>query len=185
MKRMLFLLLLLLGSNFSIHSLAAEMAKSPDEDAQFVEARKLFWAGRYAEAEKEFKTYLASNPEHRPTRNFLKMIEQSKKYNPDNISLTRKRLESIRVNQIEFNGTEWSDVVSSLQDLANPKVNGKPPSDYINFIGILPSGFSKKVHLNLRDVSLLKVIEYSCEQAGLRCVIDTWAVIIDVPEQKK
>ena len=86
------------------------------------------------------------------------------------------------IEKLEFNGTDWHVVSDYLRDLANPKKDGKDPENYINFVNMLPTGFSAKVTLNLKNISLLKAIDYSCQQAGLRFVIDTWAVIIDLPQ---
>ena len=158
---------------------------STEEDPEFVEARRLFWSGQYDESEKQFATYLLQHPNHGASKNFLQMIRQSRIYDRSKISETRKHLENIRLEKLELKDTEWRSVSNYLQDLANPKVGGKDPENYINFINLIPSAFSVKISLDLRDISLMRVIEYACRMAGLRCTVDTWAVIIELPESKK
>jgi len=50
---------------------------------------------------------------------------------------------------------------------------------------MLPTGSTFKVSVDLRNVTLLRAIELTCRQAGLRYVVDTWAVIIDLPDSKR
>jgi hypothetical protein len=156
-----------------------------EEDAEFVKARDLFWSGRYDEAEKKFRQYLIANPKHEPSKSFLQMIAQARKFNPSHIGLTRDRLAKIELEKVEFKNADWKDVFSYFQSKANPKENGKDPKNYINFINMLPSAYSGKVNLDLRNVSLLRAIEMATEQSGIRFVIDSWAVIFDLPEAKK
>lgn len=184
MKTAYFLGILSVG--FLIYpSLGLPPPPASDDDPEFAEARQLFWSGQYDEAEKKFKLYLVDHPDNEASCSFLQMINQERKHDPSKIDLTKKRLETIMVGKITFQDTEWHDVSARLQELANPKVNGKEPDPYINFINMLSSGTTFKVSLDLRNISLLKLIELSCRQAGLRYVVDTWAVIVDLPENKK
>lgn len=185
MKRLLLSLITTLAVLFMTPTVRAQAPKAGSEDPEFVDARKLFWSGRYEESEKKFRIYLLQHPGHEPSKNFLLMIAQSRKYNPSKIDSTHKRLAEIRVDKVIFKETEWRTVTSYLQDLANPKKNGEYPADYVNFINMLPSGFSRKVTLDLRDVSLIQLIEHICEKSDLRYVVDTSAVIFDIPDSKK
>ncbi len=181
-----FLVLFFLGIPLFVElQLLAQAPQAPKEDPEFVEARRFFWSGQYNEAEKQFKVYLMEHPDHKPSKSFLQMIVQSQIYSPSKIEETRRRLERIRVKQVELKNADWRSVSSYLQNLANPKVDGKEPKNYINFISLLPSGFSVEISLNLRDVTLMHAIEHACRQAGLRYVVDTWAVIVDLPQSKK
>lgn len=174
--------------SFLASFLWAEPPKATNEDPEFVKARDLFWSGRYDESEKGFKSYLLSHPNDPASNNFLLMIQQSRRHNPSKIDSTRKRLESIRVDKLVFQDTEWRTASLYLESLANPKKSDKTnikDGEYINIINMLPSGFSTKISLDLRDITLLEAIEHACKQADLRFVIDTWAVIIDLPETKK
>ena len=173
------------------NSLYAEAPKTLNEDPEFVEARELFWSGQYDASEKKFNLYLKMRPDDEASKNFLLMIAQSRRYDPSKIEqtrqhveLTRKHLENIRVEKIELKDTDWRTVAIYLQDLANPK-NGQKPQEYIHFINMLPTGFSFKTSINLHNVSLKEVVEEICQKAGLRYVVDAWAVIIDIPESKK
>ena len=169
----------------SILSLQAQAPKARDEDPEFVNARQLFWSGQYSEAEKAFNLYLASNPDHRPSQNFLKMIVQAKRYDPTKIGPTKDRLASIRIDKVQFKNADWPTLITYFQDIANPQKSTAASKTYIHFINLLPSQFSAKVTLDLKNVSLLQAIEKACQQTGLRYVIDTWAVFIDLPEGGK
>jgi len=177
----LFLAFYLLPSWFS----PAQAPKVSDEDAEFVEARSLFWSGHYNESEIKFKTYLIAHPGHKASEDFLKMIVQARKYNPDQITITRKHLESIRIDHLELKDVPWRDVCSRFQKLANPEKDGKAPKNYVNFINLLPSRYATKISLDLRDVTLMDAINHASQQAGLHFVVDTWAVIFELPESKK
>ncbi|MDD2709507.1 MAG: hypothetical protein PHV34_16090 [Verrucomicrobiae bacterium] len=175
--------------------LCAAFAEAPKpvvpEDPEFVEARRLFWSGRYEDAGKLFDIYLAAHPNHKPTRNFLLMINQARRHakagvegSKQDVADTKTRLTSIPVSKLEIKDADWFSVSDHLQNLANPQKGGKAPEKYINFINMLPGNFSRKVTLDMHGLDLLHAIEYCCAQAGLRCVIDAYAVIIDLPEGK-
>lgn len=166
-------------------SLYAQAPKASDEDLEFVEARRLFWSGQYKESEAQLKHYLSEHPKHEATQSFLQMIEQSRRYDPAKIEKTYERLEKMKIHKVELKNAEWRAVSSYLQDLANNPKNENLPQDPIHFINMLPTGFSRKISLNLHDVPLMEVIEEACKQADLRFVVDTWAVIIDLPQPKK
>ncbi len=160
-------------------------ASDDEEDSDFTQARSLFWSGQYDQAEPLFKAYLVTHPDHAPTRSFLQMITQSRSRNPARINETRKRLEGIIVPHLSFKESEWREVSAWLQEQANPKKDGKEPDNSINFINLLPSSLTLRLSLDLRKVTLLSAIQHACEQVGLRYVIDSNAVIFDLPEQRK
>lgn len=166
-------------------SALAQAPRTHDEDPEFVRARQLFWSGQYQEAEKAFTFFLVGHPDHRPSQNFLKMIVQSRIHDDSKIDLTRARLKKIHIRKIHFKDADWESVTHSFQDLANPKSNDVESKNSIHFINMLPTKFTTKITLDLKDVSLLDAIEAACRQAGLRYVVDTWAVIVDIPESKK
>ena len=194
---------------FAAGSLAAETPRTQTDDAAFVEARNLFWSGRYNESEVKFKLYLAEHPDHQASLNFVKMIGQQMKYNPNQIEATRKHLEQIRVEKIEFKDADFRTVMKYLHQLANPgketgkekadptakeKTGEKPktaekesatPKGHVNFIDLLPPRYERKITLELRDVPLMDAIRYATQQAEVRHVVDTWAVIFELPEGKK
>ncbi len=171
---------------FAVVNMArAQAPKGPAEDSDFVEARRLFWSGQYSESEKMFQEYLEGHPNHEATRSFLQMIAQSRIYNPTKIDETRVRLGQIRIPKVEFRDAEWKKVIAYLQSAANPKVDGKDPEKFINFISMLPSNYSSKITVNLQNVTLLEAIDKITQPVGLRFVIDTYAVIIDLPEVRK
>ena len=163
----------------------AQSPKSVEEDPEFVEARRLFWSGQYDESEKRFKIYLVGHPKSEASKSFLQMIKQSRIYGPSKIDATRKRLSETHVDRLKFDNAEWKSVTDYFQQLANANRSEKTGNDYLNFINLLPPNYSRKVTLDLRDVSLLRAIEFSCEQAGFHFVVDTWAVIIELPTPKK
>lgn len=158
----------------------AEAPKAVQEDPEFVEARRLFWSGKYEDAEKKFKIYLIGHPKHEASQSFLLMIKQSRIHNPSKIEETRRRLGETKVDRVSFEAAEWKKVSDYFVKLANEKKEG----DYINFINLLPSNYSRKVTLELTDVTLLRAIEIACEQAGFTYVIDTNAVIVELPQKK-
>jgi len=170
---------------FTLSFFGAPPPPASNDDPEFVEARELFWSGQYNESEKKFRIYLLVHPKHEPSKSFLQMIAQERKYDPKKIVFTRKRLESVMIKEMNLKDAEWRAVSAFFQEQANPKENGKDPKDYINFINMLPTDTSFKVSVNLRNVTLMRAIELTCRQAGLRYVLDTWAVIIDLPESKK
>jgi len=159
--------------------------KATKEDPEFVEARRLFWSGQYKESEKMFQEYLSDHPDHEASRSFLQMIAQSRIYDPNKIDETNERLAQVRVSKVEFRDVDFKKVLTFLQTSANPKVNGQDPVKYINFINMIPTGYSPKITITLADMSVLEAIEKVTSRAGLRFVIDTYAVIVDLPEGKK
>lgn len=200
--RLLLILLVLvrLSSQLAWSQTEGAKDKQTTEDPEFVYARQLFWSGRYAEAEEKFTTYLLGHPNHQSSKSFLQMIAQakkndpkSKKFDPSNIDITRRRLEEIKVSKIEFNATSWKTASEYLYELANPNLKKSDKAgikksevgDVINFIHMVPENFPGKVTLNLQDISLLRVIDYATRQAGLTYVIDKSAVIFEVKEANK
>jgi hypothetical protein len=189
MRKSWFLFLL---AGWSLLPVAAQQPEPVKEDMEFVEARKLFWSGQYDEAERLFKIYLAAHPESQPSRSFLQLIDLYRRHvvtgeeeSIRQVEETRKRLEGIRVESLQFKDAEWREVLERLEQLSNPKKDGMPPVRRITFINALPSGMSARFSIDLRDVTLFQAIESCCEKAGLRFVTDLWAVIIDLPEGKK
>ncbi len=182
MKSMKWLLLVVVCLAIPVFAQAPKAAK---EDPEFVEARRLFWSGQYKEAEAMFEEYLAAHPDHEASRSFLQMIAQSRIYNPAKIDETRQRLDRLRIQKMEFKDEDWKKVISILQNAANPKVNGQEPANVINFINLLPTTYSPRVTITLQDMTLMEAIDKVTRQTGLRYVIDTYAVIIDLPEGKK
>jgi len=176
---------ILFTSIFFFPSIGAPPPHASDDDSEFVGARTLFWSGQYNEAEKKFKAYILAHPKHAPTQSFLQMIAQARKFDPQKIDLTRKRLESVKLEKLVLEDADWRAVSAFFQERANPKKDGKDPENYVNFINMLPTGSTFKVSVDLRDVTLLRAIELTCRQAGLRHVVDTWAVIIDLPDSQK
>lgn len=178
-----------------IFPLCAEDEDEPEiakEDVEFTEARKLFWSAQYEDSEKLFKIYQSTHPDHAPTKSFLQMIGQYRRWKavgPEKyrqlIVETRQRLEETMVEKLELKDVEWREVAARLQELANSQKDGKAPKDSVLFINLLPSGLSAKLSLKLSRVTLLRAIESACQQARLRYVVDAWAVIIDLPESQK
>lgn len=175
---------ILLSFLISISPILIGQAPS-DEDPEFVEARRLFWSGQYLESEKTFKSYLQTHPDHEASKSFLQMIVQSRIHDESKISQTRERLEEIVVRKLDFKNSDWRFVTAYLQILANPKTADRESPGFIHFINLLPSGYSTKISFTMEHVTIMQAIERVCQQAGLRYVIDTWAVIIDLPEMKK
>ena len=167
-------------SLFNLHG-----ENTPSEDSEFIEARKLYWAGKYQEAEAMFQSYLATNPNHGPTKNFLKMIAQSQRLDKGKVEQTRKYLETIRLEHVQFKEADWKAVTSFFQERANSKTDGKTIKESVSFINILPAGFSTTITLDLKDVSLMRAIEYACQQANLRYMVKAWAVTFEQPDSKK
>jgi hypothetical protein len=176
---------------FLVHASQCLMGQAPkalDENPEFVEARSLFWSGQYDRAEKQFKSYLSENPEHAPSKDFLKMILQSRKYNPEQISLTKKFLHDTRVMELKLKDTDWRTFCAHLEKLANAAAakNGKLASKtYMNFINLLPSQFDRKISIELQNVSLYEAVKKGARLAELRFVVDTWAVIFEMPQPRK
>lgn len=172
--------------------LRAEALRTPEDDPEFVEARRLFWSGQYIESDKLFHAYLTSHPDHRATRSFLQMIQQWRLHDTQKreevdrqTAATRERLKKIRVDKLKFEDVDWWTVSARLQDLANKKIDGNPPEHPILFINMLPPKVSVKVSMEIHDANLLDAIESVCRKVGLRYVMDVWAVIFDVPPPKK
>jgi hypothetical protein len=178
--------LVVFGFTLSLASmLQAQAPKARDEDPEFAEARQLFWSGQYKEAEIKLKNYLGQHPDHAPSKDFLKMIAQSRKYNPAQIGETKNYLNTLRIDKIELKEADWRDACAKFEALANPGKGAKSPPSYLNLINLIPSSFHRKVTLNLKDVTLMQVLEHAAEQAELRLVVDTWAVIFDLPPENK
>ncbi|NUN93662.1 MAG: hypothetical protein HUU04_07770 [Verrucomicrobiae bacterium] len=162
---------------------AANAPMEASDDREFQEARGLFWSGQYDQAEPLLKTYLLKHPSHSPSRAFLQMIQQARARNPSKIGETRKRLEGILLEEVKFDGADWETVLDFFKEKANPSSNGKDADPHVNFINLVPPSLKANVTLNLRKVSLLTAIRYACEMADLRYHVDSWAVIIAMPER--
>ena len=162
---------------------ASYAAEETDDDQSFQQARNLFWSGQYEQAEPIFKIYLLKHPDHKPSQAFLQMIAQARSRNPSKIGETHHRLEGIVLDEVEFNNADWQTVSDFFLEKANPKKDGKDPEKYVNFINLIPSSLNVKVNLKLRKVTLLRAIRHACEAADLRYVVDSWAVIISMPER--
>lgn len=161
----------------------AQAPKASDDDPEFVEARKLFWASQFNEAEVKLKKYLAEHPNHSPSRDFLKMIAQSRKYDPQQIELTKKFLETQKIDFFDLKEVDWREAIARLEAIGNVRKQKDP--QYVNFINMLPSSYHKPISVNLRNVTLMEAITTLSKQAELRFVIDTWAVIFDIPPARK
>ncbi|MCC7519268.1 MAG: hypothetical protein IT578_08800 [Verrucomicrobiae bacterium] len=162
---------------------AVRAADDADDNHDFQQARGLFWSGQYDQAAPLFKAYLLKHPDHKPSQTFLQMIAQARSRNPSQIGVTRKRLEDIVLDEVKFDGADWQTVSEYFKEKANPKKEGKAPEKYVNFINLITPGLPVKVTLDLRKVTLMNAIRHACEVAGLRCVVDSWAVIVSMPER--
>lgn len=161
----------------------ARAAEEAEDDRDFQQARSLFWSGQYEQAEPMFKIYLLKHPDHKPSQTFLQMIVQARAHNPSKIGETRQRLEGIVLDEVKFDNADWQTVSDFFLEKANPKKDGKDPEKYVNFINLIPPSLTVKVTLNLRKITLLRAIHHACAVADLRYVVDSWAVIISMPER--
>lgn len=173
----------LAAAGFLLLAAAGRAAEEADDDREFQQARGLFWSGQYDQAEPIFKMYLLKHPDHKPSQAFMQMIAQARSRNPTKLGETRKRLEEIVLDEVKFDDVDWQTVSEYFKEKANPKKDGKDPEKFVNFISLLPPSLTVKVTLHLRKVTLLRAIQYACEVADLRCVVDSWAVIISMPER--
>lgn len=162
---------------------AARAEDEADDEKEFQQARGLFWSGQYAQAEPIFKMYLLKHPDHKPSQAFMQMIAQSRSRSSSKLGETRKRLEEIVLEEVKFENADWQTVSDYFKEKANPRKDGKDPEKYVNFISLLPSSLTVKVTLDLRKVTLLRAIHHACAVADLRYVVDSWAVIISMPER--
>jgi Spy/CpxP family protein refolding chaperone len=162
---------------------AAGTAADADDERDFQTARGLFWSGQYEQAEPMFKMYLLKHPDHKPSQAFMQMIAQARTRNPSKIGETRKRLEEIVLDEVKFDNADWQEVSDFLKEKANPTKDGKEPEKYVNFINLIPPSLTVKVTLNLRKVSVLRALHHACAVADLRYVVDSWAVIVSLPER--
>ena len=110
--------------------------------------------------------------------------ESEAKKETDNSAL-QKKLKSIVIKECYFYNTELLNAMSDLSVLAK---ESDPEKKGVNIISTLPPEVinnTPPVNMIINDMPLGKVLEYVCSITGLTYKVDTYAVLILSPKEKK
>lgn len=147
------------------------------EDPDFVAARQLFWSGSYEQADQLFLSYLNRNPDHEPTKVFLRMIHEARHYDPEKEKAVRRALEDVRFKRIDWKDMTLDGAISFLRDETRRQI---PEGQVVNFINLVPSSTDpKKITLNTEDATLNDLIKRISEQAGVFHHVESDGVVFE------
>jgi hypothetical protein len=148
-----------------------------EEDPVFVKARELFWSGSYDQAERIFLSYLEKNPDHEPTKVFLRMISESRHYDPEKEKVVRKALEEVRFKRIDWKEMTLDAAITYLREETRRQI---PEGAVVNFVNLVPeSGDHKKITLSAEDTSLDDLIKRISELAGVYHHVESDGVVFE------
>jgi len=147
------------------------------EDPDFVAARQLFWSGSYDQAEKLFLAYSAKNPDHEPTKVFLRMIRESRHFDPEKERMVRKALEEVRFKRIDWKDMTLDAAISYLREETRRQI---PEGETVNFVNLVPPASDpKKITLSAEDATLQDLIKRISDLAGVYHHVESDGVVFE------
>ena len=164
--------------SFKIPKLPKRPADEPAvEDPDFVAARQLFWSGNYDQAAQLFTTYLSKNPDHEPTKLFLRMIQEARHYDPEKEKVVRKALEEVRFKRIDWKDMSLDAAITFLRNETRRQI---PEGEVVNFVNLVPASAGKKsITLSAEDATLDQLIQRIAEQAGVFHHVDSDGIVFE------
>lgn len=151
---------------------------SADYLAIYQEARRLYEAEKFDEALEQVRVVLAKYPHYQPAVILQTQIERQRRTSSS--SQMRTKLDRIIIPRVKFKD---AIVESALDFLRDETRRLDPEKKGVNFVPNLPDEVkSRKVTLDLIDVSASDVLKYMSEVAGFKYRIDRSAVIITANE---
>lgn len=167
MKRTLALLLAALS--VSTLPLAAQ------QGSLLTQAQKAYLAGDLETAKPLFQKVLAADPQNVAARNYLKAIAQAEAQASPGAAL-EKQLQGLILPKVEFHEATLDSALDALKQQAVKASEGKIQPNFVVAQGV---NASTPVTLNLANVPFREVLRYVGDLAGVKFVVDRYAIRVE------